>query len=724
MNVKFSIGKRRCSWRKYCAMLLLPIILFLSLPTQVVMAAKPVQPPMPVSISQTNSIRFRVSQDGMYRVTYEDMLVTGLNLKGTRPTDIALENRGFPVPLYISSGRTFGPGAYIEFYGQALDTLYTKENVYHLVVNRSLARRIEMVKAAPGSSVVPAAYYMEELRSYENHSYNIGSPTNDPWFMAQLAAATSLQKQTYNINLDDYQPGAAPASITLDLYGLTEYSQNPDHHLLVSLNGQNIIDGLFDGKKVISFNASDLPVVAGANTLEIFLPGDTGARYDSVILEGFEINYPRAYLARDGQLDFDASGGTISASGFPGSEIIVYRVLGETPVRLTNTTVAQIGSTYTVSFSATQDQAHYWVVSSDRFLKPVVEPGPQTPDLIIGKVDYMMISHPDFINGLEPLVNARQAQGYSVQVMDVKEIYNQYSNGIIDPQAIRKFIAFAKEKLGTQYVLLVGGDSYDYHNNLGMGNMSFIPTLYAPTDSLTFFSPADPLYADTNGDTIPDLALGRLPVRNTSQLAAIIQKTLAYEQKTYTNTSVFSSDLAFSSYSNAWAASIPEDWNKQFANLDQSPVDVAKSTLVSGINNGTALVSYFGHSTASSWTSKGLFTVQDIPNLGNHGKPFVVTQFGCWNSYFVNPNQDSLGQQFLFAEDRGASAVLGSSTNNFLHSQNFLGQFLFPKLTTPGTTIGQALLSVKQYMGANLSYFPEIQLGWTILGDPTLVIQP
>ena len=150
----------------------------------------------------------------------------------------------------------------------------------------------------------------------------------------------------------------------------------------------------------------------------------------------------------------------------------------------------------------------------------------------------------------------------------------------------------------------------------------------------------------------------------------------------------------------------------------------ARNILLDNMNNGATLVNYFGHSSPTTWTYSGLFAINDIPNLNNLGAPFVVAQYGCWNTYFVNPRQDSLGQQFLFAQDRGAVAVLGSTTNNYLHSQNYLGQYLTPNLATPGMTIGQALLSAKQTMAAVMPAYLEIELGWTIFGDPTLMVEP
>ena len=52
-------------------------------------------------------------------------------------------NGGEPVAIRVqSSGRWFGPGAFVEFVGEALETLYTRTNVYTLRVSRKDARRV------------------------------------------------------------------------------------------------------------------------------------------------------------------------------------------------------------------------------------------------------------------------------------------------------------------------------------------------------------------------------------------------------------------------------------------------------------------------------------------------------------------------------------------------------------------------------------------------------
>ena len=82
------------------------------------------------------AVDLRVNEDGIYRVTYEELLAaTGANLAGANTADLALSTAAGSVPIYVAAAAAFGPGSYFEFYGQGLDTLYTDTNVYKLEVD-------------------------------------------------------------------------------------------------------------------------------------------------------------------------------------------------------------------------------------------------------------------------------------------------------------------------------------------------------------------------------------------------------------------------------------------------------------------------------------------------------------------------------------------------------------------------------------------------------------
>jgi hypothetical protein len=78
-----------------------------------------------------------------------------------------------------------------------------------------------------------------------------------------------------------------------------------------------------------------------------------------------------------------------------------------------------------------------------------------------------MIAHPDFIDELTELVTFHEGRGLDVRVVNVLDVYDQFSSSIFDPQAIKDYLYHAQANMGTEYVLLVGGDTYDYHDYQG-----------------------------------------------------------------------------------------------------------------------------------------------------------------------------------------------------------------------------------------------------------------
>jgi hypothetical protein len=204
----------------------------------------------------------------------------------------------------------------------------------------------------------------------------------------------------------------------------------------------------------------------------------------------------------------------------------------------------------------------------------------------------------------------------------------------------------------------------------------------------------------------------------------MVNKTLAYGAKTYGQTAVFASDLGFFADSQSFAATLPGGWNVQSANLDTDGAAAARGTLLGAMNGGVALTSYVGHSGLTNWTRSGLFSASDAAALTNVGRPTVVTQWGCWNTYYVHPANNTLGHKLMLSGENGGVAVLGATTLTSATSERLLGQSLMPRLTTPGTTIGAAVQAAKADLAATQPYRRDVILGWSLLGDPAVVIQP
>jgi uncharacterized repeat protein (TIGR01451 family) len=678
----------------------------------------------------TSVLNFQVSKTGIYRVTYEMLKAAGYDLKGVQIAKMGLTSNGKAVPIYTYGKTVFGPGSYIEFYGQALDTLYTDTNIYTLQTNATKPARIKVDTKRPTSRTTFAASYIETVSTNNQKAYSYSAPGQDPWYDSKLLVYTTPKIWTRSVTIEGLANTSSPTSINLTLWGGTDFPQSPDHHVQVAINDRLIADEVFDGAGELSLNLT-LPagvLIEGSNLLKFTLPGDTGVAYDLQHLDQYSISYPRLFKAKEGKLVFTASGAGYKVTQLPTSVAVVYRLDPSGVItKLTPTVTKAADGSYSAAFLGAASNSTYFVSSTTALQVPGLNATRVKVDLN-KKAEYLIISHPDFIANLQPFVAARQEK-YTVSVVDVMDLYTQYSFGVFDPDAIRQYIKFAAQNLGTKYILLVGGDTFDYHNYTNKNSISFIPSLYAATGPLISYAPADPLFTDFNGDSIPDLAIGRFPVRTAAELDLIIQKTLAYERKDYGQTAVFASDkydqgYSFKQISDSMVASLPASWAVENLSLENLDLATARTNLFAAMNQGTALVNYTGHSGPADWTFSGLFNQSDISKLTNSGRPFVVVQWGCWNTYHVYPNYNFLVQNFLFTGDNGAVAVLGATSLSTVDSEELLGKILTPKLATPGMTLGQAIQDAKVQLSLTHPEMLDVLLGWSLMGDPALMIEP
>jgi hypothetical protein len=355
---------------------------------------------------------------------------------------------------------------------------------------------------------------------------------------------------------------------------------------------------------------------------------------------------------------------------------------------------------------------------------------PEDAEIKSGEAELLIVSNPDFIEALNAslaILNPNESYT-SVKIVDVEAIYAQFGDHLVDAHAIDDYIQYAYHNLQTRHVLIVGGDSYDPNGYLGLDAISFVPTLYTATDKLIKWAPVDALYGDIDDDNIPELAIGRMPVRSQAELQIILAKTQAYQDRDYDKTAVFASDAFdvnqkydFKADADALISDHFGDWQITRADIDDLGSSEAHEQLITSINAGVALTGFIGHSAPSQWTfnTPPLLKAADLSALTNIGKPTVVAQLGCWNTYYVSPHENTMGHQFMLNGDRGAVAVLGASTLTGAVSERLLAKEIFARIQT-GVLLGDAILEGKRAYAQTYPSSKDVLLGWTLLGHPGL----
>ncbi len=708
---------------------------------------------LPARGTGAGSVYLEVARRGIHRVSVAALAAAGQDLASAPTSAIALRDPNGPVPVRIigAAGATLGASAVLEFVGETRTSLYGTTNRYTLSVDAASARR-------PSVSALDAAqanrerdrWRAEVVRSNDT-LYSLGALGDDPWYDSLLAASAGTPaSNTYALDL----PADATlegASLALQVEGETEWPQADDHRLDIMVNGVAIARHEFDGRAAESVRYPLPPgaLHAGANQVTLTLPADQGVPFDRVRVQGVSIRYDSSLQASDGRLDADLgeAGDTVPRAasnlmrdGFDdapaGCAAIGCALLHVSGVS-GQATAWQLGldGTATLVFGQPgaqgldlvlpRDGGRLLVAQEDRTLAPALVAAASPVADVPAGTDFVVIAHPAFAGSLGSFVTARQSEGLDVAVVTTEAIYARYSAGLADAAALRRFLADAYAR-GVRYALLVGGDTYDYANHLGLGATSFVPTMYTWTDADVRYAPSDALLGDVDDDGLPDVALGRWPARTTAEVDTIVAKTLAYATAPHAAKAVFAADNAEGvqfGQLNAYVADAmtATGWSVDQIVVASSDGAAERAALVAAINQGRALTHFVGHASVDRWTFEPLLLAGQLAaSLTNATSPTIVAQWGCWSSYFVSPLTDSIANQFLFDTDGGAAAVIGAGTRIQSSDGDESLRTFMAGVGTGNERIGDAIDAMRR---ASPDGRRDLVYGINLLGDPTLKVR-
>ncbi len=707
--------------------------------------------------SGTSMAELKIDQSGLYRVDYATLLAAGVDLSSIPVQELALISDGRPIARSIlSADGSFGTGDFIEFYANApAQPHYGRTRSYWLTQRPGMAKDWpqSMQRPDPASA---AGLQQRSVRLDDNRAYAVGSPLSDPWFLRRLsrsgAAMNSVSEslQLSGVAIDQ------PARLRLSAWGGLDYPDaDADHAVSVAINGLPLAEYRFDGVNALLRSIEVPPgvLVEGANEVTIsLLP--TGYPTDRVHIESLQIDYVGASAAADGRWVVQLApeeGQTptppsaISALGFESVEpsncladCAAYRIAGfDAAPKL-----FQVNGDDVVELLGAQPEGDDWFVAVpgpgeyvavDTALTPQISVPSATPPRLEA-VDLLIISHPTFVEALAPLVAQRRSEGLLTEVVTTEAIYQQQLAAYPSATVVAEFLR-DQGASGAQprYLLLVGGDSYDYDDVLGLGSRSFLPTFYRRTGTLVSHAPTDLPYADLNGDGQPDIAVGRWPVRSAIEVQRLVAKTLQFGSNATQSGALLVSDRNADEYSFAeqnliMSAGIGYGGLQSSLDLNQfsagsTGTALARNQLVDALADGRRWLNYFGHASPSRWTGDGLLSASDVANglLADTAEPFLATQWGCWGAYFVLPEYNSLAHTLL-ASERAAVAVIGASTLTETGPSTALGAAMLTRLDKDAR-LGDVWRSGLAEQIRRDPQAIDVNLGTVLLGDPSMPLR-
>jgi hypothetical protein len=697
------------------------------------------------SIGSGDSAYVDVTAPGMQLFSHEDLLAIGVDLSGMASNAIAILGRAGPVARRVRGPVVFGAGSTVEFYADPEPGLYAASERYLVMVDANLARLIELRDASLTVAAGSAARQWATVRYAPQELYNFSSPTADPFHARSLLASGSPRELTQSLRLDIPLDGSG--ELLLRVIGGQDWPAAvlPDHHVEVHLNGVLVASERFDGLQAVEIRAAVGNLQAGANEVRVRLPLDTGQPQDLVYIDEIALSYWREPALIEGRFHAaglvatDTIGDVFFRDGFGDESAPVLDVQS---ARVTVPGAESAERAYLVNAGVVMEldlagrsgllgvgeTSQLWLSDIDGLHRPALQPAPALQQWSRETAQYWVISHPLFIDSLAPLIALRTSEGLSAQVIDVEQIYRQYSAGNPDPAAISRFLAEVAYPQGGRHVLLVGGDTFDASGHLGSASISFLPTIYTRANRIVAFAPADGLYGDVSGDFVPEMAVGRLPVRTVAEAEEAVRKLVDYNLQSVSDSALLVAGRADATlgldFDAALAASfgdlLPANWSRLAVSSDDyASIADARLAVRDALAAGQSLVSYMGHSSPGQWGFENLLSASNISTLSSSGTQPIVLQFACWTTYFVLPSANSMAHALVLTPDRGASAVLGSTVLLDQGSHEAMANALAP-LLVPGVRLGDAMLSVKQSLSEGYSHFDgtEVLAGTSLIGDP------
>ena len=713
-----------------------------------------------ISMALMPAVKIEIKETGLYRITQADLSAIGIDTSQIQSGFLSLRNKDQSLAMRVLDGGdgSLNPGDELLFYAEGIawdDPLYasTDINVYWLKETATPGKRMVEVDGAasgtgiPDLSALTTDHVEKDLIYYPGAHYPVSAKR---WFMKGPVSVSSPVevKFSFNQSVDITQQ----ATIVVHLQGDTDTQENPDHHSQVTINNCVLGAGqywngfeAFDQQESIPANC----LVAGENTVKLFNVGDTGAIVDGWYVDSFDIDYQQTNQAIQDSIRFSAQP-PIKISGYSAPTLDAYAIGDPASVRhLGNTIITNSINGYEVSLDdpgrlLNQDE-QYQVIAADQYKAPIaltVDHG-SSLKTTTHSVDYIIISHPAFITAIQSLANHRRNEGLRVEVVDVFDIYDEFSFGIMTDQAIKDFLSYAYHnwQVKPSYVLLVGDATVSFKNQFSDNVPTYVPTHFYPAFDGSM-EPSDNWFVTVAGaDPLPDMFIGRLPV-TPANINTVVQKIISYDAPSSDSKWMRdvllvadNDDPVFETVSDEMATLLSAQYNinKVYlgqVNKDRFSADLnadKRNAVINNLRNGNVITAYTGHGGTGQWAAEGLLRSDDVDRTTNPDRLTFMVALNCLNGYFVQPtntatNKLSLAESFVTSNSGGAVAAWAASYLGYTSDHRIMAEKLFSSIKGQGNQRLGSVTTQARIQALSTGADPDTLDSYIFFGDPATAL--
>jgi uncharacterized repeat protein (TIGR01451 family) len=674
-------------------------------------------------------VKLGIVSDGLYVVSSASLAaLTGSAEAETRNLVknrlLQLRNRGEEVPFH-----PMPEGAGIVFYGRKPSGITSRANVYWIQKSRLWRGRVMEERDGRVESSAEAQTY-SVTRTLEVDKVALTSldtvPGTDFWYWEVV---TGNGNKTFTGDLDSVATTGEAGLLRLHVRNAVGNASVAR----ITVNGTVIGQGPVAGginRSVVEVPLPQEVLKEGKNDIRVDRIA-SGAPNDGFFVDRLELTYERTDKALAERVEAvgtrDEAVVTFTGFGAPGIHVVDVMVPTE-PVWMSGTLVEPDGNGYRVSTGARGVDARFVAASDVGLRTPAwVEPA-SVMDLKTATGGRYLIVTP---SAFTPVANALAdyRKNLDPMVIDLQSIYDGFSHGIPEPDAIRSFVRYAvgSWRVKPETVVLLGNGTFDYKDFWGRGD-NFLPPLYVSVAGGGLFA-SDNSLADLDGDGRIDLAIGRIPILTVEQGMNYLSKVRQYEQASgaWQGKVSFWADVPdatdYGAQSNKVSDALGAGYQKSFVTLGQTALPQARQAALGGLASGLGLVNYTGHGGTDRLAKAGLLTETDVPGLTNDGKYPVFTALSCVINRFDYPGYASIGELLTLRASGGAIAVIAPSSISFPGATQTLNEELLRAMQGGGRTLGEAMKSAFAAYGANgLGNVHHLRT-YTLLGDPAIVLR-
>lgn len=736
-------------------------------------------------------IRLGVVNTGVHQLTRGYLQSIGIDMDNINPKTIKIYGMGagmlpqknsenrfddlFELSIQVNgeSDGVFNEGDAVLFFGQsqqdvwrfnATNSRFVRENniyadttYYFLTYGGANGKRIATQPTAAPSTRTSSG--MDVLYAYENDRVNL-IKSGRLWLGEDFDKTT---QRNFTVNLPPLVNGATaiftsavvarsftPSSFTVSVNG-TNYVTHSIPNVPSRYDAEFASD--LDGLKTVSF-----PVGSGnlniAYTYNQSSPGSVGwLNYFQIQTRGLLQLIGNQLVFTDAQSIAPAAVTQFDIMGAAGAGVWDITNSLQPSALQTNFTANNL-----IFRAATDSLRKFVVFKNTGFFGPVSANRVANQNLhALTPADLLIITHPEFLNEAFKLAEFHRGRGLTTHVVNVFEIYNEFSSGSQDISAIRDFIRMIYYKgFSTQdmlkYVTLFGRASYDYKYRLA-NNTNYVPTFA----SLNSFDPVltyntDDFFGlmddnegkwetdeDNNAEKL-DVAIGRLPAQNNAQAQAMVNKIIQYASKNgagdWSSRLVFVADdedggihtfqanglanTAIQRFNHYNVRKIFIDAYKEELGTGGQRNPAAQDEIVRSVERGALIINYTGHGGEVGWAEERILNTDDINRWRNGFKLPAFFTATCEFSRFDDPARTSAGEMVLLNPDGGGIALFTTvrlvNSGDNLALNNYFYDFVgldSASLQSP-KTMGEIMrLTKNAYLSINTRNF-------ALLGDPAI----